>query len=252
METQARRAVRVIGPGRAGTSLHLAFDKAGWLACPMLGRDDDVTNAAQGVDLLVLAVPDSAVAAVAAAVRPEAATVVAHVAGALTLDVLDPHPRRASLHPLRSLATTSSDVTGAWFAVAGDRMVFDAVSDLGGRAIEVTDDVATRAAYHAAAVVASNHVVALLDSVERIASAAGVPLEAYLDLVRGAVDNIEVLGPDRALTGPVARGDWATVERHRDAIPAAERAAYDALAAGAARLAGRSAEIPWSSAEGSR
>lgn len=241
----ARRAVRVIGPGRAGSSLLNAFEKAGWRAHDPLGRADDLRAAATGCDLLILAVPDGAVAAVAASVEPVATTVVAHVSGSLTLDALAPHPRRASLHPLRALPTTTSDVSGAWFAVSGDEVAAEAVADLGGRAIEVPDDPRGRAAYHAAAVVASNHLVALLDSVERIAATAGVPLDAFFDLVRGTVDNVEVLGPDRALTGPVARGDWATVEAHLDAIPGSEASAYRAMAESAARLAGRTDEVPW-------
>lgn len=241
----ARRAVRVIGPGRAGSSLLTALDKAGWRALDPLRRGDDLTAAAAGCDLLLIAVPDPAVADVAAAVAPVESTVVAHVSGSLTLEALAPHPRRASLHPLRALPTPTSDVSGAWFAVAGDALAGEAVADLGGRAIAVADDAGTRAAYHAAAVVASNHLVALLGSVERIAAEAGVPLEAFFDLVRGTVDNVEVLGVERALTGPVARGDWETIAGHLAAIPAAERSAYRAMAEGAARLAGRTHEVPW-------
>jgi predicted short-subunit dehydrogenase-like oxidoreductase (DUF2520 family) len=95
---------------------------------------------------------------------------------------------------------------------------------------------ADRAAYHAAAAIASNHLVALLGQVERVAASAGVPLEAYLDLVRVTLDNVAELGPAAALTGPVARGDWDTVERHRAALDPAELAAYDAMVAAARRL----------------
>lgn len=232
----AAKAVRVIGPGRAGSSLARGLEKAGWRVAGMLGRDDEAAfaGAAAGVDLLVIATPDGAVAPVAAAVTPVDTCVVAHLAGALGLDVVAPHPRRASIHPLRSLPTGTSDLAGAWFAVAGDGLARDVVADLEGRTVEV--DEAARTAYHAAAVVASNHLVALLGSVERIAAEAGVPLAAFLDLVRGSVDNVELLGPAAALTGPVARGDWATVARHRGAIPTAEVDSYDALTAAAVRL----------------
>jgi len=230
----ARRAVRVIGPGRAGRSLLAAFDKAGWrVAGPALGRDDDVRDAAASVDLLVIATPDRSVAEVAASVVPVATTVVAHVAGSLTLDVLAPHAKRASLHPLRSIPDGSTHLSGAWFAVDGDALASEAVEAIGGRPITVTG---SRAAYHAAAVLASNHVVALLGQVERIAAAVGLPLDAFFDLVRGTVDNVELLGPAGALTGPVARGDWETVQGHVDALPEDERAAYLALAQQAARL----------------
>ena len=78
--------------------------------------------------------------------------------------------------------------------------------------------------------------MALLGQVERVAAMAGVPLDAYLDLVRATLDNVTELGPAAALTGPVARGDWATVERHRAALPPDELMAYDALVAAARRL----------------
>ena len=213
---------------------------AGWTALVPLGRGDDLakgTAAADGVDLVVIATPDATIAEVAATIRPNPATVVAHMAGSLGLDVLAPHVRRASLHPLVALPDPdigAARLQGAWFAVAGDPIVNDAVAALGGKAIEVPDD--RRAAYHAAACIASNHLVALLGQVERVATAAGVPLDAYLDLVRTTVDNVAELGPARALTGPAARGDWATIERHRAALPDDERPVYDALLAAALRL----------------
>ena len=230
----AAKAVRVIGPGRAGMSLARGLEKAGWRVEGVLGRGDDVTSAAAGVDLLVIATPDAAIASVASSVRPVEECVVAHLAGALGLDVLAPHGRRASVHPLRSLATTSSDLSGAWFAVAGDALAGEVVADLDGRLVEVDDD--ARTAYHAAAVMASNHLVALLGAVERVAAEAGVPLDAFLDLVRGTVDNVAVLGPEGALTGPVARGDWDTVARHLEALPVDERTTYSALTQAAKRL----------------
>jgi predicted short-subunit dehydrogenase-like oxidoreductase (DUF2520 family) len=177
---------------------------------------------------------------VAAAITPQDDTVVAHCAGSLGLDVLAGHTRVGSVHPLVALATPAlgaDRLVGAWFGVAGDPLVHDVVAALDGHPVEVPDG--HRAEYHAAAVVASNHLVALLGQVERIAAGAGVPLEAYLDLVRGTVDNVADLGPAAALTGPVARGDWDTVDRHLDALADDERPAYEALAGEAARLAGR-------------
>jgi predicted short-subunit dehydrogenase-like oxidoreductase (DUF2520 family) len=222
-------AARIIGPGSAGRCLAAALEAAGWRVAPLLGRGDNVRDAATGVDLLVVATPDAAVAKVAAAVRPVPSTVVAHMAGSLGLDALAPHERRASIHPLVSLPDADPiRLKGAWFAVAGDPLAADVVGALGGRVLHVRDE--DRPTYHAAACIAANHVVALLGQVERVAAPAGVPLEAYLDLVRGAVENVAALGPAAALTGPVARGDWATVERHLAAIDPEERPAYEALA----------------------
>jgi predicted short-subunit dehydrogenase-like oxidoreductase (DUF2520 family) len=199
-----------------------------------LRRGDDLRRAAAGADLLVVATPDAAVAEVAAAVEPSASTVVAHLAGSLGLDVLAPHARRAAIHPLRSIPTAATELRGAWFAVAGDPLADAVVADLGGHRVAVAD--ADRAAYHAAACIASNHLVALLGQVERVAATAGVPLEAYLDLVRQTVGNVADLGPAAALTGPIRRGDEVTVARHIAALDPSERPAYEALADAARRL----------------
>jgi len=230
-------AVRIVGRGRAGGALAGALGAVGWDVEVVPGSS---AVAADGVDLLVLAVPDGAIAEVATRVRPGPA-VVAHLAGSLGLDVLAPHQRRASVHPLVALPTAAVGAerlrAGAWFAVAGEPIAAEVVADLGGRAVEVPDD--QRAAYHAAASIASNHLVALLGQVERVAAPVGVPLEAYLDLARATLDNVAALGPAAALTGPAARGDTATLDRHRAALDPSERPAYDALVAQAERLAGR-------------
>lgn len=232
------RTFRTIGAGRAGRSLAAALGATGWRHLGFLGRGDRLAAAGDGADLVVVATPDAAVAEVAAAVDPDDRTVVAHLAGSLGLDVLAPHPRPAALHPLVALPSPEIGArrlaAGAWFAVAGDPLVRRVVDDLGGRWFEVADD--DRAAYHAAAAMASNHVVALLGQVARVAADIGVPAEAYLDLTRGAVDDVAALGPAAALTGPVARGDWATVAHHLAALDASEHDAYRALAAAARRL----------------
>jgi predicted short-subunit dehydrogenase-like oxidoreductase (DUF2520 family) len=142
------------------------------------------------------------------------------------------------LHPLVALPSPergAEALQGAWWGVAGDPLVRALVDDLGGRAVPVAD--ADRARYHAAACIAANHVVALLGQVARVGAGVGVPLEAYWALVRGAVDDVAALGPAAALTGPVARGDRATIERHRAALDPDELPAYDALVALAERLA---------------
>jgi predicted short-subunit dehydrogenase-like oxidoreductase (DUF2520 family) len=237
------RRLRVIGSGRAGGALALALERLGWVVDGLLGRSDDPRGAASGVDLLVIATPDPAVAEVAALVQPDDTTVVAHVAGSLTLEVLAPHPHRASLHPLVALpsAELGADrlAAGAWFAIAGSSvadlgLMADLVAELDGTAIEVPDE--QRVPYHAAACIASNHLVALLGQAQRVAHTAGVPLSAYLDLVRATVENVAELGPAAALTGPVARGDEATVARHLGALAPEERPAYEAMAEAARTL----------------
>ena len=231
-------ALRLIGPGRAGSSLAAALGAVGWHVEPPRRRGDPLADAAAGVDLLVIATPDEAIAEVAVAVEPVPTTVVAHLAGSLGLDVLAPHPRRAAVHPLVPLPDQETGAarlaSGVWFAVAGDPLGGRVVADLGGRAVTVADS--RRAAYHATAAIASNHLVALLGQAERVAAPTGVGLEAFLDLARAALGDVAERGPAAALTGPVARGDTATVRRHLAALDPDERPAYRALAAAAARL----------------
>ena len=231
--------IRIIGPGRAGTSLAAALSARGWDAVGFLGRRDDVRDAARDVDVLVIATPDDAVAAVAVAVLPRPTTTVLHLSGSLGLDALAPHPRRAALHPLVPLPNADVGAQrlgeGVTFAVAGDPVARLIAETLGGRMVEVAD--ADRAAYHAAACIAANHVVALLGQVERVAASVGLDVDAFLPLTRAAVDDVAALGPRQALTGPAVRGDWATLSRHLDALPASERAGYQAGAALATQLA---------------
>jgi predicted short-subunit dehydrogenase-like oxidoreductase (DUF2520 family) len=234
----ARRA-KVVGPGRAGGSLAGALAAVGW-DVELVGRDGDIARASAGVDLVAIAVPDAAVAAVAATIEADGVAVVAHLSGSLGLAPVAHHVRKAVLHPLVALPDPVLGAerlrSGAWFGLSadGDHLAVEVVADLGGRAIAVADDDWAR--YHAAAVIASNHLVALLGQVERVAATVGVPLEAFLDLAEGTLANVRALGPAEALTGPVRRGDVATVERHLAALPDDERAAYQALSEEAARL----------------
>ena len=231
--------VRIIGPGRAGSSLATALSRAGWEVLPALGRGDDLSRAAAGTDLLLIAAPDQAISAVADAVEPLERTVVAHVSGSVGLHPLARHRRRAVLHPLVALPDAergAERLIGAWFGLAedGDPLVAEVVASLRGRVVHVAETGWAR--YHAAAVIASNHLVALLGQAERVAASVGAPVEAFLDLARGSLADVAALGPRDALTGPVRRGDTSTVERHLDALPPEERPAYEAMANEAKRL----------------
>ncbi len=245
------RSVRIIGPGRVGLSFASALSASGWRVAGILGRNDDPRGAAHGVDLVLVTTPDDAIRRTAALVEPVASTVLAHTSGTHTLDTLEPHVRRASLHPLASIPDPSVGADRlrdhCAFAVDGDPIAAEIVAALGGRPFHVADG--QRVRYHAAACVASNHLVALLGQVERIADSAGVPLEAYLDLAAQTLENVRRLGPAAALTGPVARGDWATVARHLDALPLDEQVAYRALADQADRLVTGRAEAEGDASE---
>ncbi len=257
------RTFALVGPGRAGSSLALALRDAGWRATAVAGRTPGspaarslatrlgcpvtpVDRAGAGADVVVLTTPDAAIDAVAGRVAPglEPGALVLHCSGARGLDALAPlaaaRPDVAlgALHPLQTFAGPDpAAVTGAWAAVAGPPAVTEVALALGLRPVVVPDD--RRPAYHAAAVVASNHLVALLGQVERLAATAGVPGEAFWPLVHTTVANVVAHDPAGALTGPVARGDHATVAAHLDAIPTSEHDAYRALAQAALELTGR-------------
>ena len=232
-------SVRIIGPGRAGASLATALGRAGWQVLPSLGRGEAVGPAAAGTDLLVIATPDSVVAEVAGAIEPSEHAAVAHLSGSLGLAPLQGHPRVAVLHPLVALPDAergAERLVGAWFGLSadGDLLAAEAVASLRGKVVHVAESDWAR--YHAAAVIASNHLVALLGQAERVAASIGAPIDAFLDLARGSLADVAALGAAEALTGPVRRGDVDTVRRHLEALPPEERAAYEAMAQEAARL----------------
>ncbi|MHB8190964.1 MAG: DUF2520 domain-containing protein [Ferrimicrobium sp.] len=233
------RTIRFIGRGNAGLSLAYALKVSGWSIVEFLGRGDNVARAATGVDVLVISTPDDAVAKVAKAVRPEQATVVLHLSGSLGLGVLADHPRRGKLHPLAPLPDADIGshrlLAGITFAVEGDQLATELAESLGGQTIVVSD--ANRSIYHAAACIAANHVVALLGQVERVAATAGLPLSAFIDLARWAVEDTAAVGPGKALTGPAARGDWVTLKRHLEALEPDELPGYKAGSDLALRLA---------------
>jgi predicted short-subunit dehydrogenase-like oxidoreductase (DUF2520 family) len=250
-------ALALVGPGRAGTAVATALVAAGWRIAAVAGRDPDapstraaaarfgvpattVPDAVRDVDLVVIATPDAAIEAVAAALAPTVRSdaLVVHLSGARGVGALGVVPSRTgALHPLQTLPSVDAGaarLAGAWGAVAGDPQVADIARQLGMRPVEVADD--DRAAYHAAACIAANHLVALLAQVEQIAP---LPLEAFLPLIRAAVDNVAELGAAAALTGPVTRGDTETVRAHLGALSEANRDAYLALARLAYDLSGR-------------
>ncbi len=262
---EQRRTVALIGPGRAGTTVALGLLEVGWEIVAVAGRAPDApsTNAAaaclasrpalvsevgRGAALVVIATPDRAIEQVVGTAEPsiEPGALVVHLAGSRGLDVFDALLARrtgvrvGALHPLQSFPSATAGIErleGAWAAVAGDPEVIEIALSLGLRPFALADS--DRGRYHAAAVVASNHLVALLGQVERLAASAGVPFEAFGPLVLASVQNAFSMGPADALTGPVARGDLSTVEQHFRDLDPAERDAYRALAREAARLTGR-------------
>jgi predicted short-subunit dehydrogenase-like oxidoreductase (DUF2520 family) len=223
--------IAVVGAGRLGTALTRLLEAEG-----PHGRGADPA----GAEIVLLCVPDAEIARAAAAVSP--GPLVGHCSGATTLAPLAPH-EALSLHPLVPVTRDTASLAGAGCAVAGSTRRAEAVAHaLATRLGMVPATVADvdRAAYHAAASMASNFLTALEGAAERLAGTAGVERALLVPLVRAAVDNWARLGAADALTGPIARGDHETVARQRAAV--AERApdlldVWDALAGATRDLA---------------
>jgi predicted short-subunit dehydrogenase-like oxidoreductase (DUF2520 family) len=181
-------------------------------------------------DVVLLCVPDRAIADVAAGLEP--GPWVGHVSGGTPLAALAPHVRRFSLHPLQTFTHDRGpeQLDGAWAAVTGASeealtVATSLAEVLGLHPIALADE--HRALYHAGAAIASNYLVTLRRAAGELLAAADIPPESLDPLMRRVIEN------GFQLTGPLQRGDWETVERHRAAI--AEQApelleAYDALA----------------------
>jgi len=223
-----------VGHGRLGTALAGALRAAHVPVDGPLGRGATAADA----QVVLLCVPDAEIADAAARIAP--GRLVGHCSGATTLAPLHPHPDAFSLHPLMTVTTSGADFAGAAAAVAGTtdaarRTARDLAAVLGMTPIDIPDD--DRAAYHAAASIASNFLITLAWAAERVG---GLDRAQLAPLIRATVDNWAAQGAHDALTGPIARGDEETVARQRAAV--AERAPdlaplFDALTAATRDLA---------------
>jgi predicted short-subunit dehydrogenase-like oxidoreductase (DUF2520 family) len=215
-------SVNVIGRGRVGSAVAARLEERG---IPLVEREAELT---------LLCVPDTTIGEVAKNVE---SSWVAHVSGATPLSALDPHERRFSLHPLQtfSRARGPEQLDGAWAAVTAETEQarvrgFELAGVLGLRPFELADE--ARPLYHAGAAIASNYLVTLHRVASELFSAAGAPPEALEPLMRRTIEN------GFQLTGPIERGDWATVESHREAIRSVRpdlEPLYDVLAEATAR-----------------
>jgi predicted short-subunit dehydrogenase-like oxidoreductase (DUF2520 family) len=194
--------VQVIGRGRVGRAFAARLDERGLLV-------------ETAPDVVILCVPDRAIATVAAALP--AGPWIGHVSGATSLSGLEPHRRRFSLHPLQTFTTArgAEQIDGAWGAVTAETPDGRAVArrlatTLGLQPFDLDDG--QRTLYHAGAVIASNYMVTLYRAAARAFATAGVPAEALVPLMTRTIEN----GFD--LTGPLARGDHATVQAHLAAL----------------------------------
>ncbi len=255
--------VAIVGAGHTGRALGLALARAGWRIGAVCNRTmeraresaafigagepcDDPARAAGDAELVLVTVPDGAIAEVAERLRPAAGAAAAHACGALPAEALAAVRRHGAhagaIHPLRSFADprlAADRFAGTFCAVDGDEAAVERLESMvraiGGRPARL--DGGRKALYHAGAVFASNYVVAVLEAALRLFDAAGVPrgdaLAPLLALAGGTLENVRAVGIPAALTGPVERGDADTVRAHawalREGAPGLAEA-YAALA----------------------
>jgi len=227
--TPAQDPIVLVGSGRVGGAVRRAAAGAG-LDVTLAGRDD-LQAAAAGATTALLCVPDGEIEAACAAVAGAAPGLrfAGHTSGSRGLDALaaarDAGAATFSLHPLQTIPDAATDLVGAPAAIAGSGdealgLARDLAERLGMSPFVVTEE--SRAAYHAAASIASNFLVALESSAVDLLEAAGIgdrdeARELLAPLVLRSAANWAERG-DAALTGPIARGDTETVERHLEAI----------------------------------
>ncbi|NOZ49659.1 MAG: DUF2520 domain-containing protein [Chloroflexi bacterium] len=239
----------IIGAGRVGQTLGIAAYRAGYSIGAVYNRSaararalatrtqaivaPDIPSLVADADLVLIAVPDDAIAAVdaagAAAWRPEMGVV--HHSGLHPASILQ-HAAAAgaltgTLHPLQSISDTSTGIErlpGTYFGLSGHPSLMPVlqqlVHDLGGHSLIIPDE--AKALYHAAAVFASNYLVTCFAQAVHIFAALGIDqpqaVQALLPLARGAVANLDQPGLPQALTGPLSRGDVGTLVSHQQAL----------------------------------
>ena len=262
--------IAIVGAGTVGTAVGVAWAGAGHRVIAVAGRAETVSRAARwlpgvpvlpiaeavsGAELVVIGVPDDVLPSIASTVASAviSGVDVLHLSGASGLDVLAPvveaGARPLAVHPLQTFA----DVSGALETLRGCAIAVTAADDDGFVLSEALDrDLnerpfrlpdAQRPLYHAAAVFASNYLVAVSGAADALFSRAGVPeaLAAMRPLQEATLANVHRLGPHAALTGPAVRGDAGTIDRNLSAIAAADPelvASYVALCRTAMLVAG--------------
>ena len=245
-----RPVTGIIGAGSVGLALGVALERAGWPVGAVASRDparrDRFKSLVSGVrafaepealvdevELVILAGPDDVVAPLAASLRLYAGQAIVHTSGLLGAEVLAPALgagcQAGAFHPLVAFADLDralAALPGSTVAIEGDEDLAAHLADMAEAidAVPVRIAPGSKAAYHAAAVLAAGGLVALLDAVREVAAATGLDeagaLRIYLPLLRQSVDNAEALGIAPALTGPAARGDAGTITAHIAAIEA--------------------------------
>ncbi len=238
----------IVGAGAVGTALGVALSRAGWPIHAVASRDPDRRDRFRSlvevtrvfadpepildeVELIILAVPDDVVGRLAGALRMYSGQAMVHTSGALGAEVLAPAmaagTQIGAFHPLVAFADTERGVAalhGATVAIEGDDQLAALLADMAEAvgAVPVRLAPGSKAAYHAAAVLAAGGFVALLDAIAELGRVAGLDeagsLAIYGPLIEGTLGNARALGIRAALTGPMTRGDVGTLRTHLETL----------------------------------
>jgi predicted short-subunit dehydrogenase-like oxidoreductase (DUF2520 family) len=240
--------VGIVGAGAVGTALGVALARGGWPVTAIASRDEgrrerfrslvpgsrgfaEATALLDEVELIILAVPDDALPGLASELRLYSGQAMIHTSGALGAEVLEPAraagTQVGAFHPLVAFADTERAVAalrGATVAIEGDDQLAGLLAEmaeaLGATAVRLAPG--SKAAYHAAAMLAAGGFVALLDAIAELGTVAGLDeagsIAIYGGLVEQTLGNARALGIARALTGPMVRGDVGTIRRHLEAL----------------------------------
>jgi predicted short-subunit dehydrogenase-like oxidoreductase (DUF2520 family) len=242
--------IGIIGAGAVGSALGVALSRAGWPVVAVASRDlarrerfrslvpearafAEPNALLEEVELVLVCVPDDAIANVASSIRLYSGQAIAHTSGLLGAEVLSPAmaagTQAGSFHPLVAFADTERAVAalqGATVAIEGDDDLAGLLGDMAEAlgALPVRLAPGTKPAYHAAAVLAAGGFVALLDAIAELGHVAGLDeagsLAIYGPLIEQTLGNARSLGIRAALTGPITRGDRGTLEAHLSALEA--------------------------------
>jgi predicted short-subunit dehydrogenase-like oxidoreductase (DUF2520 family) len=247
-EPGERPVTGIVGAGSVGLALGVALHRAGWPVGAVASRDPgrrerfrslvpgsrgfaEANALVDDVELVVLAVPDDVVAGLAASLRLYAGQAIVHTSGLLGAEVLRPAmaagTQAGAFHPLVAFADLDRALAalhGATIAIEGDDELAAHLADMaeaiGGVPVRLAPG--SKAAYHAAAVLAAGGVTALLDTIREVAGVVGLDedgaIRIYLPLVEQTLANARALGVPAALTGPAMRGDVGTVQAHLAAL----------------------------------
>ncbi len=246
-----RKRIGFIGAGTLGSGLARALHRKGYAVCAVSSRTTksaetlaaslpgclpfaNAQQVADAADLVFITTPDAAIATVAESLRWRPGQQVVHCCGASGRDILDPAAQQgaatAAFHPFQTFAGIAGPdqavarLAGVSFALSAQGELADFLAglaeDLDGRAVLVKDD--SRPRYHAAATLSCGYLVTLIQAAIDTLEGAGFPhqeaLQAVTILSRATLDNVANLGPIDSLTGPLVRGDAATVLRHLEAL----------------------------------